>query len=106
MGKYLPGKRPFEGLIYINPEELARRVFERYRMVVERHLDEMAANYRTNIEATATNADKLKAMADKLQAHYTALRPVAERIKNEVIAPAKEAYPVEKAKALRAIVGV
>jgi len=103
MGKYLPGRRPFEGLIYVNPEELARRVFERYRTVVERHLDEMATNYRTNIEVAATSKYMLDAMKEKLEAHYKSLKPVADRIKNEVIAPAKEAYPAEKARVLRAM---
>jgi len=105
MGKYYPGRRPFEGLIFVNPERLARLIFERFQTVIRQHIDEMANNYRTGIETTAGNEEKLAVMQQKLANHYRAMRPVAEKIKSEVIGPAKEQYSVEKARALAELYG-
>ena len=102
MAKYLPGKRPFEGLIFVDPQKLARQVFERFQTVVRTHIDEMATRYNTYLRETAMNRAKINDMIANLAEHYRKLENVAKAEKEEM-GLAKEAYSVEKGRALAEI---
>jgi len=101
MGKYAPPlKGKFKGLIFVDPEELAKKVVDSYFEVVRAHGTEMRNNYEDRLRDFTADTRKIELAKQKLARFYRDLLPrVAPRLA-DLMADAKSAYIARKGQIL------